>query len=411
MVQRDDLEALRENAVPQSTRKQTKWAVQRWKDWVSYRNSQESCVLEDGDAPSDLENQTDATIAYWMERFVCEARKKDTGADYPPETLYALVVSLQRNIRSVGKRPELDFFKQPQFDDLKKTLDAKMKELTEKGVATDKRKAEIITEDMEDILWEKKILGDHTPQALLDTVVFCGKEHRQLRAQPCQITIVEEPHQWPYLLYRETLSKNKPAGLKGRNQRKKEVIQHANIQNPAWCPVRLFKLYQTLCPKDQPKGAFYLKPLVSPGPDCWFSRVPVGWNQLQNTIARLCKEAGFQGFYTNHSLRATTATRLYAKGVDEQLIMERTGHSSTTAVRSYKRTTTSQLEQVSNLMFTAKNSELIVDEKENSMPCDEYLPEKKPCYEPVPIKRWSHMCELGGNVQFSGCTVTFNFKN
>jgi integrase len=35
-----------------------------------------------------------------------------------------------------------------------------------------------------------------------------------------------------------------------------------------------------------------------------------------------------KGRYTNHSLRATTATRLYQAGVEEQLIMERTGHRS-----------------------------------------------------------------------------------
>ena len=39
----------------------------------------------------------------------------------------------------------------------------------------------------------------------------------------------------------------------------------------------------------------------------------------------------------NHSLRATAATRLFEAGVDEQLIMQRTGHLTTAGVRSYKR--------------------------------------------------------------------------
>ena len=43
------------------------------------------------------------------------------------------------------------------------------------------------------------------------------------------------------------------------------------------------------------------------------------------------------GFYTNHSLQATTATHLFHYDVDEQLIMERTGHRLTDRVRSYKR--------------------------------------------------------------------------
>ena len=46
---------------------------------------------------------------------------------------------------------------------------------------------------------------------------------------------------------------------------------------------------------------------------------------------------GLQGHFTIHSLRATAATKLFEAGIDEQLIMQRTGHSTTAGVRSYKR--------------------------------------------------------------------------
>ncbi len=59
------------------------------------------------------------------------------------------------------------------------------------------------------------------------------------------------------------------------------------------------------------------------------------------------------GHFTNHSLRATAATRLYAAGVDEQLITEKTGHRST-AVRTYKRTSDEQQEEVSKILQAAK---------------------------------------------------------
>ncbi len=52
------------------------------------------------------------------------------------------------------------------------------------------------------------------------------------------------------------------------------------------------------------------------------------------------REAGVEGHFTNHSLRATTATRMFQKGVDEQLIKRVTGHKSD-AVRLYKRTSES----------------------------------------------------------------------
>ncbi len=48
------------------------------------------------------------------------------------------------------------------------------------------------------------------------------------------------------------------------------------------------------------------------------------------------KQAGIDGRFSNHSLRATTTTQIFQKGVDEQLIKCVTGHKSD-AVRLYKR--------------------------------------------------------------------------
>lgn len=131
-------------------------------------------VCADGIVPGELEKQSETIIAFWMEQFICEARKKDTGDPYPPETLHALVVSLQRHIRIAGNHPQVDFFKQPLFNDVRQTLDAMMKKLTEEGLETEKKKAEIITEEVEDLLWNSALLGDSTPQVLLDTIVYCN---------------------------------------------------------------------------------------------------------------------------------------------------------------------------------------------------------------------------------------------
>ena len=54
-------------------------------------------------------------------------------------------------------------------------------------------------------------------------------------------------------------------------------------------------------------------------------------------MKRLCEKAGMSGYFTNHLLRATATTSLLENNVDEQLIMQYTGHSTTSGVRSYKR--------------------------------------------------------------------------
>lgn len=46
---------------------------------------------------------------------------------------------------------------------------------------------------------------------------------------------------------------------------------------------------------------------------------------LKKTVGKLCKQAGFSGQFTNHSIRTAAATRLYDAGVDEQLIAEKLG--------------------------------------------------------------------------------------
>lgn len=64
--------------------------------------------------------------------------------------------------------------------------------------------------------------------------------------------------------------------------------------------------------------AFYLRPKTAPKGSVWYDSVPVGIHTLQQTVTKMCKEAGFDGYYTNHSLRATAVTRLYAAGVDKK---------------------------------------------------------------------------------------------
>ena len=77
-------------------------------------------------------------------------------------------------------------------------------------------------------------------------------------------------------------------------------------------------------------------------------------NYVNGTVARICKAAGIEGFKTNHSLRATAATRLYHAGVDEQIIMEITSHRSLDGVRSYKRTSAQQKEAISDNLSSTK---------------------------------------------------------
>ena len=220
-----------------------------WEEWRKHRDT----VTGVNTAP--LTELTESEMNHQLTCFVLEVRKKD-GSPYPPNSLHHIVAGLLRHLKQNGRN--IDLFKDAGFSTFRASLDAEMKRLSRQGIGTKKKQAEVITEE-EELLWVKGVLGDETPQRLLDTVVFynglyfalrSGQEHRQLRQSPCQIEVVERPGERSHLLYTEDISKNRPGGLKGRNTKHKVVKHHANLEFPERCFVRLFQKYFSLCPPD-----------------------------------------------------------------------------------------------------------------------------------------------------------------
>ena len=399
------------NAVPKKTRQDTEYCIRVFESWRTNRNSSGSSV-------ASLEEIDKQSLSYWLARFVLEARKVD-GTEYPPNTLHHIVCGIMRHMRSTTM-PGVDFYSDSEFAHLKCSLDAEMKRLQSMGLGSSHKQAEPLTNEDEEQLWEKKILGGHNPQSLLKTMVFMnglyfalrsGDEHRNLRHSPCQIQIVQKNDERPYLLYTEDISKNHPGGIKGRKVKPKVVKHYANTENPDRCFVRLFEKYRSLCPSNAPAGAFYLTPLKKPKSNCWYTTVPIGRNKLSKAVADMCKEGGIMGYKTNHSLRATAATRLYESGIDEQLVMERTGHRSIEGVRSYKRTTNKQTEAVSDILSKRQCREVAISEPTRNKDNVCSLPESTVTSNTMAISLPSYTSKSGA-FYFSSCTnVNINFNS
>ncbi len=196
-----------------------------------------------------------------------------------------------------------------------------MKRLRSLGHGVVARQAEPVTTEEEEKLWQEGLLGDHSPQTLLDTILFLcglafamrsGEEHRSLQLP--QFKLVESATDGSnYLVYNENYSKNNSGCLKDRKVRPKSV--------------QVFKKYLFHRP-DTSETAFYLTPLRKPKGNAWYSSVPVGRNTLAKTVSRICKACGIEGHKTNHLLRVTAATRLFQGGVDEQADHHATNWSS-----------------------------------------------------------------------------------
>ena len=218
-----------------------------------------------------------------------------------------------------------------------------MKRLRSIGHGVTSKQTEPLTIEEENQLWEQDLLGDHSPQTLLDTMVFLcgmsfalrsGQEHQSLQLN--QFELVEPKDDTAYLVYHENCSKKNSGGLADQKVKPKQVIHHANETNPERCLVHMYKKYLDHRPETE-ETAFYLTPLKKPKGKVWYAKTAVGHNTLAKIVSRVCQAGGINSYKTNHSLRVTMATRLFQSGVDEQLIMDRTGHRSLDGVRTYKR--------------------------------------------------------------------------
>ena len=107
-----------------------------------------------------------------------------------------------RHLRTTGY-PTIDFFKDKDFAEFKASLDSEMKRLQSKGLGSKRKQAEPFIVEEENTLWEHGVLGDSTPESLLNTIIHMnglyfalrsGGEHRNLRHNPCQIEVVEKNH-------------------------------------------------------------------------------------------------------------------------------------------------------------------------------------------------------------------------
>ena len=291
---------------------------------------------------------TPETLIFTMRHFITEIRKLD-GSDYPPKTLYQIVLCVQFHLETLGfswKIIDDDMFKEIRF-----TLDNVMKMRTVAGVGITVRKADIITKTDEDILWSKGVLGTDCPEQLLNTVLYvvglncalrAGKEHRKLRSIPfsSQFTFMHDDQGTRFIRYQEDIGLKTNKGVLKHRKLDPKIVDIYPI-NTKRCPVGIIEKYLSLLPTGRVTQAFYLQPLKFYYDTCWYQDSPVGINKLQKVVKVICERGGLPGYYTNHSLRAAAATRPYQENFDEQVIAEVTGHRSN-VIRTYKRTCSGQ---------------------------------------------------------------------
>ena len=183
---------------------------------------------------------------------------------------------------------------------------------------------------------------------------FClrgGEEHRGLRLS--QLKRTKNGYS-----YTENASKNRSGGIAQLHIRNKTVEIFENAEAGNRCHCRLLDLYISKLPMEaKEKDLFYVRPNETViNETTWYYSTPFGWNKLSQMVHDMCKLGNISGHKTNHSLRATGATELYAAEVPEKIIQERTGHRSIEGLRLYERTSEKQHQAVSNILSSTSSS-------------------------------------------------------
>ena len=177
-----------------------------------------------------------------------------------------------------------------------------------------------------------------------------------------------------HLVYHEDpLQKTNQGSLvcKGTN----EVVYVYEASDRNRCPVNIYEKYCGLLPVGKSCSQLYLQPKIKFTPKVWYCDQPYSNNKVGKTVRELCDKAEFEGKITNHSLRATSASRMYQNNIPEQVIKEVTGHKSD-CVHVYKRTSDNIREDTSKTIAGSKSNkcqkvgdEQKVDEPETEKVC------------------------------------------
>ena len=355
-VDENDRLKIIEDAIPANTRKRNNWSFKLFEQWIKWKKTK---WATDGGflmVLKEFEEYHASDLNFLLQDFVISVRKEDRS-EYPPSSLRSIIAGILSTFRDKYYK-QWNFFKDPEFQSARRALDAKMRELTRRGVGLNKRKAQVITQDMEEELWNHGVLGSDDPQTLLNTLLYLlgihfalrsREEHRHLHFGPDSQLKLGMKDNIEYLEYHEDCSKTRHGGLKDRFIPAKEgiVFTDANVPEERNL-VLLYKKYVNLRPEDGKCNAFYLKPLRNKKADIWYADQPIGINTISKIVKGMIKE---EGHFTNHSLRRTAVSRLNRGGFSIEAVKKRTGHRTSEGVMAYDQKNDEDLRKESNALY------------------------------------------------------------
>lgn len=280
-----------------------------WKNWAQTKNAELEKDSQNRLAPigrrqllrfqEDLISSAVAELNYGLCLMTKESRSGE-GEPYDPDVLYYIFLCIQKYLCENGRVD--DIFSDPYYikftEWLHQVLKISQPRVTPLGFVIPSH----VTEEM---LWECKQLGAHSPATLLTTLMFFNTKYFLLKT-------VDQHMRLAFSKVLRQTKKNpsnpkdkstsirylKALGIHQTGQQKGFPVtddmyaeQSENPENPLRCPIKLYDFYLFKCPQSV-KGrndTFYLtpEPVVAPNSPIWYSTQPIGRDQMEQMLTRI----------------------------------------------------------------------------------------------------------------------------
>ncbi|XP_060698541.1 transcriptional regulator QRICH1-like [Hemiscyllium ocellatum] len=288
-----------------------------WQNWAQVKNAE---IMKEAENKPPLpgrrqpmkfrEDALCATLVelnYGLCLMTKEARYSD-GSPYEADLLYYFFLCIQKHMFENGRIDNIfaDLYYSKFTEKLHEVLKEWHPKISPLGYVIPSR----ITEEM---LWDCKQLGAHSPATLLYTLMYFNTKYFMLKT-------VEQHSKLAFSKVLKQMKKN-PGNSKdkcssirylrlyGQLQAGQKVTedmyveQLENSENPLRCPIKLYDFYLFKCPQSA-KGrndAFYLnaEPVVAPNSPIWYSTQPVSNEAMEQMLTRILMIREVQEAYVN----------------------------------------------------------------------------------------------------------------
>ncbi|XP_017271396.1 glutamine-rich protein 1 [Kryptolebias marmoratus] len=276
-----------------------------WRLWAKRKNTELSKQEKTKLAPigrrqplrfqEDLISSAVAELNLGLSLMTQEARGSEEE-ELAPDVLYYVFLCMQKYLSDNGRVD--DIFSDPYYtrfcESLHKILHDWKPSVHPLGYVIPSH----VTEEM---LWECKQLGAHSPATLLTTLMYFNTKYFHL-ITPEQHMKVAFSKVLRHTRKNPTNTKDKAtsirflkvqsqhsAGQKGTDDMYVEQIE--DPENPLRCPIKLYDFYLFKCPQSV-KGrndVYYMtpEPVVAPNSPMWYSSQPLTSQQVEVTLARI----------------------------------------------------------------------------------------------------------------------------